>query len=306
MPAPLFIVGHWRSGTTHLYNILGKGGFGYVSPLAAGMPWDLLGLVGLLRPVLERALPEHRFIDSIPVNPDSPQEDEVALANMSPLSFYHALYFPQNFRKNFDRGVFLDGCTDAEIAAWQNAFVHFLYKVWIDQERRPLAIKNPVYTARVAMIRQIFPDAKFIHVYRNPYEVFRSMQNFFDKLLRQFALQRHDHLAIDDVILATYERMMRALIADSDGLPGHVFCEIRYESLERDPLGQIEHAYRALDLGAFEAARPAFEHYLAGIAGYRKNRFAYADEMLTKVERHWAPFLARWGYGRPDSAPVPA
>ncbi|MEO1192040.1 MAG: sulfotransferase, partial [Pseudomonadota bacterium] len=39
-PPPLFLLGHWRSGTTHLYNLLGKGDFAYVDPIAAGLPWD--------------------------------------------------------------------------------------------------------------------------------------------------------------------------------------------------------------------------------------------------------------------------
>src|SRR4051812_35165630 len=41
MPAPVFIVGHWRSGTTHLYNVLSRSSaFGWVPPFAAGLPWD--------------------------------------------------------------------------------------------------------------------------------------------------------------------------------------------------------------------------------------------------------------------------
>ena len=50
MPAPVFIVGHWRSGTTHLYNVLSRSAaFGWVPPFAAGLPWDFLGIVGPIR-----------------------------------------------------------------------------------------------------------------------------------------------------------------------------------------------------------------------------------------------------------------
>ncbi|MEL6212739.1 MAG: sulfotransferase, partial [Pseudomonadota bacterium] len=55
---PVFILGHWRSGTTHLYNIMTKSGsWGYVPPVATGLPWDLFGLARIARPLLERALP---------------------------------------------------------------------------------------------------------------------------------------------------------------------------------------------------------------------------------------------------------
>ena len=76
------------------------------SPFAAGMPWDFVGFAAAFGPVLKRMLPRERFIDGIPVEPDSPQEDEIPLANMSPLSFYHGIYFPRAFDANFDRGIF--------------------------------------------------------------------------------------------------------------------------------------------------------------------------------------------------------
>jgi len=72
MPAPIFIIGHWRIGTTHLFNIMSQHDYGYVAPLEAGMPWDFMGLVAAFRPLLERMLPKERFIDAIPVAPESP------------------------------------------------------------------------------------------------------------------------------------------------------------------------------------------------------------------------------------------
>jgi len=105
--APIFIVGYWRSGTTHLHNLLGQSEhFGYISPLAVGLPWDILGIVRLFQPLLELALPSDRHVDNVAVTPDSPQEDSIALASMIPLSYYHGLYFPQRFQYHFERGVF--------------------------------------------------------------------------------------------------------------------------------------------------------------------------------------------------------
>jgi hypothetical protein len=302
MPPPIFIVGHWRSGTTHLYNIMSKGGFGFVQPLAAGMPWDLLGLVRAARPLLERKLPSDRYIDSIPVTPDSPQEDEVAIANMTRISFYHALYFPDFFEHHFNRGVFFDGCSEEDIEEWRDAFVYFLRKVWLQQGRRRLLIKNPVYTARVAMLREIFRGAKFIHVFRNPYEVLQSMQNFYEKLLRQFALQDYGALPIDRVILKTYSRMMAGLIRETEHLPDDEFIEIRYEKLEQSPLAEIKRVYETFDLPGFATARPAFESYLVSIRTYKKNRYAFSEKNLRLVEREWGCYLDRWQYQRPPAA----
>lgn len=307
MPPPVFILGHWRSGTTHLYNIMVKSGaWGFVPPVATGLPWDLFGIARVFNPLLERALPKHRYIDKIPVHPDSPQEDEIAIANMSELSFYHGIYFPRAFSDFVRRGLFFDGCSEAEIAKWRQTFVYFLRKLYLHQKKKRLLIKNPVYTARLAMLTEMFPNARFIHIHRNPYEVFLSMRNFYAKLLGEFALQGYQHVDIDETILGVYDRMMRSIERDSANLPADRFVELRYGDLDRDPLGAVEKVYASLSLPGFENARPHFEAYLASVQSFEKNRFAYAEEAAAKVERRLGYFLRKWAYGRPGGDPVPA
>ncbi|MEM9169495.1 MAG: sulfotransferase [Pseudomonadota bacterium] len=300
LPPPVFILGHWRSGTTHLYNVMTKSGaWGYVPPVATGLPWDLFGLARLFRPVLERALPEHRYIDNIPVTPDSPQEDEIAMANMSDLSFYHGIYFPKAFGPFVRRGLFFDGVTDAEVAAWRERFVYLLRKLSLLQDYKPMLIKNPVYTGRLALLREMFPTAKFVHIHRNPYEVFVSMRNFYTKLLKQFALQPYGHVDIDETILSVYVRMMTALEKDAAALPAGDFVEMRYQTLDETPMTAIETIYDALGLAGFDAGREKFEAYLASVKSFEKNKFAYADEAAAKVAARWGAFVDKWGYERP-------
>ena len=299
MPPPVFIVGHWRSGTTHLFNILSRRGFSYVSPLAAGMPWDFVGLAAALGPVLERMLPGERFIDGIPVNPDSPQEDEIPLASMSPVSFYHGIYFPKAFAANFDRGVFFETCSEDEIRRWTETFARFSLKVWLAGGGRPLLVKNPVHTARIRAIREIWPDAKFVHCVRNPYEVFFSMRNFYDKLFPAFALQDHDGLSIDGIVLYGYRRIMDRFLADRPDIPDGNFHELRYELLSARPMEEIAALYETLGLDGFAEAEPAFRGYLDGVREYRRNRYDYPEEDLATVEDAWGRYIEHWDYARP-------
>ena len=186
LPPPVFILGHWRSGTTHLYNIMSKSGdWGIVPPVATGLPWDLFGLAQAFRPLLERALPKHRYIDNIPVYPDSPQEDEIAMANMTDLSFYHGIYFPRAFNELVRRGLFFDGCSETDVDAWKHRFVYLLRKLTKLQDGRPMLIKNPVYTGRLRLLQQMFPDAKFVHIHRNPYESICFNAKFLCKASRR-------------------------------------------------------------------------------------------------------------------------
>lgn len=297
MKPPIFIVGHWRSGTTHICNLLSQSPrFGFVTPVATGIPHDLLLIGRLLKPWLERSIPPERLIDRVAVNADSPQEDEFGLANMVPISFLHGLYFPKHFAENFLKGVFFDKCSKKDIEQWKKASNQYLRKVYIDQGQRQLLIRNPVYTARIPLLRSMWPGAKFIHIYRNPYRVFPSMRNYFQKLFPALALQDYRHVDVDAIIFSTYQRMMETLIADLAQLPADEFIEIKYEQLEERPLAELEKVYTRLGLSGYEEAKPFFEKYLHGIRDYQKNQYPQDPTEVELIRHHWQGIIDNYGY----------
>lgn len=299
MPAPIFIIGHWRSGTTHLYNLLTRSTFGYVTPIAAGIPHEFLTLGRWLRPWLVNMLPETRYVDGMEVRPDSPQEDEIPLGSMNPISFYHGIYFPKRFEEHFHRGMFLEGCSAAEIRAWEAALIRFAEKCWLDHRQR-LVIKNPTYTCRIPRLLSVYPDARFIHIYRNPYEVFRSTKRFYRALLERFAWQPFDHLDIDRFVLEGYKRMMDRVESDRRTLPDNRFVEVRFEALEAQPLQQISRIFDQLELGGVGTAEPAIRSHLQRVADFKKMTFDPNVEEQALVERHWGEHIKRLGYSLPS------
>jgi hypothetical protein len=289
---PVFIVGYWRSGTTHLHNLMAESGqFGYITPLATGMPWDILGLIRALEPLLERALPQDRFVDNVAVTPTSPQEDSIPLATMGAESYYHGLYFPSRFEDHFRRDV-LGELDETDLARWRRLHRHLLQKVSIHQGHRPLLIKNPVYTGYIRHLREIWPGAKFIHIHRDPYRVFVSTRHYFRRLLPELALQSYRELPIDELILESYPILMKALKADSQDLPPHQFVELSFETLQSNPLGELERIFQHLRLPNFDAARPQIEQYLKTLKDYQQNTYCLDAETRAIVEHHWGAFLS--------------
>jgi len=302
MAPPIFILGHWRSGTTHLYNTMVKAGtFGFVNPIATGLPWDMFGIARAFQPLLERTIPRDRYIDNIPVTPDAPQEDEIALASMTPISFYHAIYFPKVFDDQLKRGLFLENCTKEERESRRSAFLHFMRKL-AHQQKKQLLIKNPVYTGCPLFLRDAFPNAKFIHIHRNPFEVFLSMRNFYHKILPVFALQDFKHLDIDEIVLATYNEMMRRFERETTDFKAPNFVEIGYDTLSSDPIGSLERIYSTLELDGFAASKPAFEAYLGSVKSYQKNTFKGSSQMAENVAQRCAHFIDKWQYQMPEVA----
>lgn len=300
LPAPVFIVGHWRSGTTHLHNLLGQSpAFGHISPIASGLPDELLTLGTWLRPWLERSLPTDREVDRVAVTPRSPQEDEIPLANQQALSVFHALYFPRRFQQQFQAGVFFEGVSERRIARRLRLMQQLYEKVALQQGQSRLLIKNLVYTAHVARLRAIWPQARFIHVIRNPYRVFASTVHYYRKLLPTLALQDWQSLDIEALVLEHYPRLLTRFDADSRHLPADHWLEVHYEDLVATPLPVLERIHRHLALPGWAQAAPRITEYLQSLGEYRVNTYALDAATRERVAQAWGPFIDRWGYAPP-------
>lgn len=297
--APVFIVGHWRSGTTHLFNLMSRDPrFAWPDPVAAGLPWDHRVLGGLLRPGLERLLPRDRYVDAVAVRPDSPQEDEIALASMQNLSVYHGVYFPRRFADHYRKALFPDPA-GPQVDGWRKRFEYFNRKLLAGRSDRVLLIKNPVYTGRVALIRRIYPDARFIHIHRNPYVVVESTRRFYRALLSRFALQGYDETVADDLILETYPRMIDRLYKDVRDLGDDRFLELRFDDLEREPLAQMERIYAVLGLTDFANVRDAMQRYLDTVTNHQKSTYVSDEQLIRKVDERCGRLAGVWGYAHP-------
>jgi hypothetical protein len=303
MLPPVFIVGHMRSGTTHLHNLLAASGcFTTVPPLLAAMPWEAFSLVRLLRPLVERHFPEHRFIDNVSLRRDSPTEDEIALANMVTPSYYHAFYFPARFERNYYEGLFPDGEAAGKTRLRYKRIAYYARKMARISDGRPLLLKNPAYTTCIGTLKALWPSAKFIHIYRDPYVVFESTKRAFKIVLRELSLQARADIPLEDIILDTYPRIMQRLLKQAHALSREDLVHVRFEDLEAEPVNETKRIFRVLGLENFVAARPRIAAYVDGIDHYQKNTYVFAPEDVDRVSHHWRPFIARWGYRAPSCA----
>lgn len=296
-PPPIFIIGHWRSGTTHLQNLLScDPQFGRVTLLQAAMPHEYLLLPAFVKDRLGRMLPPRRLMDDVPVAADVPWEEELALTATSRLSFYHVSFFPRCMDRVFDEAVMLDGGDARRVAEWQRHYLAFLKKVQFLQPGLRLLLKNPANTARVGLLRRMFPGAQFIHIHRNPYKVFASSVHLYQKAQEAWGLHATSREAIVRHVLRIYPELMHAFFARRGELGDRELVELSFQSLQSDPLGTLQRIYRGLALPGFDAAAPRFQAYLESQRNYRKNNLPLSEPERDAVARRWGDIFEQLGY----------
>jgi hypothetical protein len=188
----------------------------------------------------------------------------------------------------------------AELDRWKATLRRFLHRLAVHDPRRPV-LKSPPHTARVGVLAEMFPEARFLHVVRDPFVVFPSTIRLWRSLDEVQGLQIDRGEAIERYVFACFDEMYTAFERDRAAAADRLY-EVRYEDLVADPVGRLAEAYERLDLGGFDAVRPALEAEAKAMKRYRTNTYDHDPRMVAEVGRRWRPFIDRYGYTLPASA----
>jgi hypothetical protein len=295
---PIFILGHWRTGTTLLHELLILDSrHGYPNTYQCLDPNHFILTEGLLTRLLSFLVPTQRPMDNMKAGFERPQEDEFALCMLGQPSPYLTIAFPNNPPQCQDF-LDLEHVSAGALRSWKRAFLQFLQHVTYKTNKR-LVLKSPPHTARIKVLADIFPGALFIHIVRDPYVVFPSTVNLWKTLYRTHGLQKPTYAGLEEHVLATFSRLYQCLEEGKRLLNPDQFFELRYEDLTKDPVGEMHKLYEYFKLPGWSEFLPRMHAYLAGVKGYETNKYRLTEEQRAKVKEHWGEVIARYGYGAP-------
>lgn len=295
--SPVFILGHWRSGTTHLHNLLvqDREQFAYPTVYQASFPHTFLSTEHIIPRKVARFIPDTRMFDNVSFHLNEPQEDEFAISIASGFSPFMGMVFPQR-ADHYDRYLTLRDVPAEEVARWKETLIWFLKKLTY-RYNKAIVLKSPPHTARVRLLLELFPNARFVHISRNPYSVFQSTRHMYDTMVWHTYLQRPNLEEITEGILRRYVSMYDAYFEERELIPPGQLFELRFEDVRRDPFGTMQQLYEALGIEGWNSFEPALRRYLDSLGEYRQNRYQpLAEPDRARVAAVWRRNFERWAY----------
>ena len=176
-------------------------------------------------------------MDNMAAGWDRPQEDEFALCNMGVPSPYLTIIFP-NRPPQCQEYLDFRGVPAPALERWKRALHWFLKCITLRNPKR-IVLKSPAHTCRIGTLLEMFPKAKFVHIVRDPYVIFPSTINLWKRLYRDQGLQMPTYDGLEEHVFQTFTRMYDTFERDRHLIGPGQFCEVRYEELIADPVGQM-------------------------------------------------------------------
>ena len=298
---PIFIIGHWRTGTTMLHELMSLDPRHRCPTTYESLsPNHFLLSEQVVRRFFGFVLPRKRPFDNMRMSFDRPQEDEAAICLRGQPSPFLTVAFPG--RPAMDpEYIDLEGLSPPQLARWKSGLLRFLQLLLFKRPGR-LVLKSPQHTFRLKVLNDMFPRAKYIHIVRDPYVVYPSTMHFWKTMYETYGLQRFDPSALREEVLSTFEQMHAKLEATRTLIDAGQFYELRYEDLSSNPVEQMKALYEFLELGDFDAVRPAVERYAERSKRYQTNRYALDAPVREEIARRWGAYFEKFSYETTESS----
>ena len=260
LPTPIFVLGLFRSGTTILHRLLGE------DPDSRTLPhWEsfdpvhtpegpeprqrklarMLMLADIISPSIKAIHPM-----------DAHQTDECR-------GLFTNVFRTPQFNVQYRVGGYVDWllAQDATIA-----YRHHRRQLQLAHRHRPhgkrFVLKDPTHTFFVDAILEVFPNARFVFIHRDPAETLSSICSLHAYARSVFSSDVDAHAIGAELSDSYMTRLLEPAVATVDRLPAGRVAHVRSPDLSRDPVGTIAEAYRVLGMELGNEARVAMHEYM--------------------------------------------
>lgn len=145
-----------------------------------------------------------------------------------------------------------------EASLWQDALRLFTRKL-TSLTRRRLVLKSPLHTGRIHALLGLFPDARFVTIFRDPREQLRSAIDIPEEVVDWGAVQVAPSVELTGErsgrIAASQRELLQRYFDERGLIPPGRLVELTYEQLVADPLGTLAGLHDHLGLEGWGETR---------------------------------------------------
>lgn len=294
----IFIVGHYRSGTTHLHNLIEAAGDLFApTTYECAMPAHFLFTNSWLKPIISLFTPNQRLFDTMKMSVNTPQEDEIAMATYCAATPYLSTTFPFD-DEYFKSCISLNSLPQKDINDWKDIHLRFVLKLGRKTRgNKGLILKSPAHSSRIKTLLELYPDAKFIHIHRDPVSVVKSSLNLYKVWydMQSFGDVSRLKENTENTLLETYKTLEAGWDRDHTLIPERNRVEISFKELKAEPKTTIESIFQHLDITGFSKGK--LNTYLDSVISHVHGSYPeLGDDLHKKTNHHLEEYKHKYGY----------
>jgi omega-hydroxy-beta-dihydromenaquinone-9 sulfotransferase len=292
---PIFIIGHWRTGSTFLHQLMNLDRNLCTPTLfEVAVPDSFLVSYPYYRPVFKQVVSKHRPMDQVKIGMDEPQEDEYAIYRITSYSPLENLVFPKSSSYFLNHGSsFLP--SGEQLEKWKSTVMDFYKKLHFRHGKR-IVSKNPFNSLRIKTLYGMFPNCRFISIVRHPNCVVPSTINMWNILEKQNSLNAGMARPDFSEVVGVLRNLLETVEKERKDLPAGTMVQIRFEDLEASPVEVLKGVYQELGLpftGDFEAR---IKNFMIQNEAFEKNIFTLTPEEKSIISSELAYQMRTYDY----------
>ncbi len=292
---PVIIIGHWRSGTTFLHQlILQDNQFTAPTVVQVIAPEHFLFSTKYYIPILKVLLPEKRPMDEVEMAPLAPMEDEWAFIRMGSETPLVKFFFPlANIKTLFDIQEFIP--QGKKLVQWKKNMLTLLKKITLLTQKQ-IILKNPFHTPRILLLAEVLPGTRFIHIVRHPYKIVPSAIYTWNIMSEENAFKSGWKKPTIDEAARIVDEFWRSVNENKKRLKENEFAEVKYEDLEADPVEELKRIYKELNLEFSNQFETSIIQFMEEKKNYKKNVFNLTMEEKNIIEKKLSHYFKAYNY----------
>jgi hypothetical protein len=249
----------------------------------------------MIEKIIEKKIIGKRPMDNVEINFNEPQEDEFPIFRMTGLSPLEDLFFPKN--ENYflsNKNDFLPK-TPQELSTWIEALKFYYKKLFFVSQKRIIS-KNPFHSLRIDLLKQIFPEAKFIHIKRNPHKVIPSTINLWKLFGSENNYLKKQLFFPTEEVIEVYQRMLNKIETSFNKLDKTDYFEVKYEDLTINPIKIIKNIYEHFSINFNSSIENEINTLLEKNCTYQTNTYPKNIILETLINKKLKDILQKEKY----------